>query len=228
MAKERRPKSGNLDERAPTESQRRFQSMLQRYSLGADAAAREPLETAIWKEYGTQRVVLAVDMSGFSRLTQKHGIVHYLALVLRMRETAKPIIEAHGGALVRFEADNAFAMFEDGLEAIRAAIELNNAFDRENIATAQELDIHIACGIDQGEILVVESYLEFWGNAVNRASKLGEDLAAPGEILIEREVADALPPARDFNIKPVRVAISGIEIDGYTVEYSRNEPAVRV
>ena len=89
-------------------------------------------------------------------------------------------------------------------------------------------DIHIACGIDQGEILVVESYLEFWGNAVNRASKLGEDLAAPGEIPMTREVADALPPARDFNVKPVRVAISGIEIDSYTVEYSRNEPAVRV
>jgi len=221
MENERRRRRGTKDERAMTESQRRFQSILKRYSLGADAAARKPLETAIWEEYGMQRVVLAVDMSDFSRLTQKHGIVHYLALVLRMRETAKPIIEEHGGALVRFEADNAFAMFEDSLGAIRAAIALNQAFDRENIATAEELDIHIACGIDRGEILVVESYLEFWGNAVNRASKLGEDLAAPGEILITREVADSLPPERDFTIKSVRVTIAGIEIEGYSVEYSR-------
>jgi adenylate cyclase len=220
-AKERRQRPGTLYERTMTESQKRFHTMLQRYSLGADAAAREPLETALWKEYGTQRVVLAVDMSGFSRLTLKHGIIHYLAMVLKMRETAKPIIEEHGGALVRFEADNAFAMFENSLEAIRSAIALNHAFDRENVATAEELDIHIACGIDRGEILVVERYLEFWGNAVNRASKLGEDLAAAGQILITREVADSLPPERDFTLKPVRVSISGIEIEGYAVEYSR-------
>lgn len=225
MAKERRRKAGAIHERAATESQQRFQSMLQHYSLGADTAAREPLETAIWKEYGAHRVVLAVDMSGFSRLTQKHGIVHYLAMVLRMRKTARPIIEEHGGALVRFEADNAFAMFEDGLEAIRAAIALNHAFDRENVATVDELDIHIACGIDHGEILVVESYLEFWGNAVNRASKLGEDLAAPGEILITQEVADLLPPGHGCTLKPVSFTISGIEIDGHSVEYSRPAPA---
>lgn len=219
MANERRQRPGTIYERALTESQQRFHTTLQSYSLGPDAAAREPLEAALWKEYGVKRVVLAVDMSGFSRLTQKHGIVHYLAMVLKMRQTVKPIIEKHGGALVRFEADNAFAMFEDSLDAIRSAIALNHAFDLENVATSEELDIHIACGIDQGEILVVERYLEFWGNAVNRASKLGEDLAAAGEILISREVADSLPPERDFMLKPVRVTISGMEIDGYAVEF---------
>ena len=221
MEKERRQKSGNVHERRATKAQQQFQSMLERYSLGADPAARDPLEKAIWEAYGVRRVVLAVDMSGFSRLTQKHGIVHYLAMVLRMRQTARPIIEEHGGALVRFEADNAFAMFEDSLEAIRAAMALNYAFDRENIATADELDIHIACGIDQGEILVVESYLEFWGNAVNVASKLGEDLAAPGEILITRAVADSLPSGQDFTLKPLRLTVSGIEVESFSVEYSQ-------
>ena len=145
-----------------------------------------------------------------------------MAMVLRMRQLSRPIIEAHGGTLVRFEADNAFAMFEDGVAAIHSAIELNHAFDRENVATVEELDIHIACGIDQGEILVVERYLEFWGNAVIRASKLGEDLAAPSEILITREVANSLPTSRDFGLKPVHLTIAGVEIDGYGVEYSKS------
>lgn len=220
MAHERRRRPGNVHERAETKAQQQFHSMLERYSLGSDPAARDPVEKAIWDAYGVRRVVLAVDMSGFSRLTQKHGIIHYLAMVLRMRQTARPIIEEHGGALVRFEADNAFAMFEDGLGAIRAAMALNYAFDRENIATADELDIHIACGIDQGEILVVESYLEFWGNAVNVASKLGEDLAAPGEILITRAVADSLPSGQEITLKPVRLTVSGIEVESFSVEYS--------
>ena len=220
MGNERRRKSRSAHERAETKAQQQFHSMLERYPLGPDPGARDPLEKAIWETYGLRRVVLAVDMSGFSRLTQKHGIVHYLAMVLRMRQTARPIIEEHGGALVRFEADNAFAMFEDSLEAIRAAMALNYAFDQENIATADELDIHIACGIDQGEILVVESYLEFWGNAVNVASKLGEDLAAPGEILITRAVADSLPTGQELTLKPVRLAVSGIEVESFSFEYS--------
>ena len=221
MADQRRRRSGLIYDRAMTESQQRFHSMLEQYSLGTDALARQPLEARLWKEYGLQRVVLAVDMSGFSRLSHKHGLVHFMSMVLKMRHLSRPIIEAHGGTLVRFEADNAFAMFEDSLAAIRSAIALNQSFDRENVATADELDIHIACGIDRGEILVVERYLEFWGNAVIRASKLGEDLAAPGEILITREVADSLPAGADFTLRPVNVAISGVEIDGYAVEFPK-------
>jgi hypothetical protein len=42
MANERRRRSGNVHERAATKAQQQSRSMLERYSLGSDPAARDP------------------------------------------------------------------------------------------------------------------------------------------------------------------------------------------
>ena len=110
-----------------------------------------------------------------------------------MQLTAEPVIESHGGTVVKFEADNCFAMFDDSLSAVRCGIGLNLAFDAANIVTPVELDIHVSVGIDRGRVLVVDHYLEFFGNAVNCASKLGEDGARPGEVLITKARRRELP-----------------------------------
>jgi class 3 adenylate cyclase len=146
-------------------------------------------------------------------------------MVRRMQLTAEPVIETHGGTVVRFEADNCFAMFDDSLSAVRCGIGLNLAFDAANIITPIELDIHVSVGIDKGKVLVVDRYLEFFGNPVNCASKLGEDGAQPGEILITKEVADGLPAGAQIDLKPLKMALSGIEIEGYSVQY-RKAPSV--
>ena len=41
--------------------------------------------------------------------------------------------------------------------------------------TSEDLDIYISCGIDYGRILLVDDK-DCFGDAVNRASKLGEDV----------------------------------------------------
>lgn len=202
----------------------RFHDLLYRYSSQPDAAARGELEATLWTEFGQEKVVLVLDMSGFSRISQRHGIVHYLSMVRRMQLTAEPVIESHGGIVVKFEADNCFAMFDDALSAVRCGIGLNIAFDAANIVTPVELDIHVSVGIDSGRVLVVDRYLEFFGNPVNCASKLGEDGAHPGEILITRDVADSLPAGAGIKLRALNLSLSGIEIQGYSVEY-RATPA---
>jgi len=199
----------------------RFHDLLYRYSSEPNPAARDELEATLWKEFGAEKVVLVLDMSGFSQLSQRHGIVHYLSMVRRMQLTAEPIIESHGGVVVKFEADNCFAMFDDGLSAVRCGISLNHAFDAANLVTPVELDIHISVGIDRGKVLVVDNYLEFFGNAVNCASKLGEDGARPGEVLVTREVAASIPAAADIDMKPLKLSLSGLEIEGYSVQYRK-------
>src|SRR5690349_16341527 len=168
-----------------------FQALLLRYSHEADPDARAALDARLWREYGAERAVLVLDMSGFSRLTTRYGIVHYLSMVRRMQVTAEPIVDGFAGTLVKFEADNCFAMFETVDAALRAAVELNEAFDRANFDTPDDLDIRISTGIDYGPILVIENR-DFFGDPVNRACKLGEDLAHPGEILLTRAAMDRL------------------------------------
>jgi class 3 adenylate cyclase len=199
----------------------RFHELLYRYSSEPNPAARDELEATLWKEFGAEKVVLVLDMSGFSQLSQRHGIVHYLSMVRRMQLTAEPIIESHGGVVVKFEADNCFAMFEDSLSAIRCGIGLNLAFDAANIVTPVELDIHVSVGIDRGKVLVVDNYLEFFGNAVNCASKLGEDAARPGEVLVTKEVAEGIPKGAQIDLQPLKIALSGVEIEGYSVQYRK-------
>jgi class 3 adenylate cyclase len=200
----------------------RFQTLLLNYSSEPDLERRRELETRLWREFGADRAVLVLDMSGFSQLSARHGIVHYLSMVRRMQLTAEPIVRRYSGTLVKFEADDCFAMFPDVAGAIQAAVELNDAFKAANEATPAELDIRIACGIDFGSILVVPG-VDFFGNAVNRACKLGEDLAASGEILVTLEAMATLPAAHSTQGSLRQFDISGIRIEAFAVSRS-HEP----
>ena len=196
----------------------RFLGLLLDYSREPDLEKRNLMEQEIWAEFGAKHSVMVLDMSGFSKLSQRHGIVHYLSMVRRMQLTAQPIVEQYGGTVVKFEADDCFAVFPDTRRAIRAAVALNKAYDAANIVTPQLLDIRVACGIDQGDVLLIND-VDFFGNPVNRACKLGEDLASPGEILVAKNAADSIQGKLDHGLEPVSFSISGLEIDAYSVQY---------
>lgn len=204
-------------------SEQRFQDLLLRYSQEPDPARREAIEQALWRDYGTEQAVLVLDMSGFSQLTDRFGIVHYLSMVRRMQLTAEPIIRSFGGVLIKFEADNCFAMFPTVAGAVRSAIGMNLAFRAANQLTPDELDIRIACGIDFGRILVVDRG-DFFGDAVNRASKLGEDLAKPGEVLVTEAAHHHASADPRWAGDAVELAISGIRIRAYSIALPDIEP----
>jgi adenylate cyclase len=203
---------------SPESEHETFDELLLRYTGAADADARKAAEAALWQAYGVTRAILVADMSGFSELSQRHGIVHYLAMVRRMQLAATPMVERHGGTVVKFVADNCFAIFADTASAIRCAVDFNNALDQANRTAADQPAIHVSCGIDRGEILVIGNH-EFFGNAVNRACKLGEDVAARGEILVTKAAAEGLPAIAGVRMEPLRLSLSGIELEGYSVRY---------
>jgi adenylate cyclase len=87
--------------------------------------------------------------------------------------------------------------------------------------TPDELDIRIACGVDYGGVLVIDNK-DIFGDPVNRASKLGEDHAGPGEVLVTDEVAARVPKQAGIEFSPMQLSISGIEIEGFTVVYQQD------
>jgi class 3 adenylate cyclase len=176
----------------------------------------------LWHEYGAEHAVFVLDMSGFSLLTRKYGIVHYLSMVRRMQMTTRPIVQSFGGTMIKYEADNCFAIFPEPLSAINAAIAMQRAFDALNLATSDDLDIHIGCGIDYGRILIIGQE-DCFGDPVNRASKMGEDLACSGEILVTKEAMQMIPPETDIRARVLSVSISGISIPAFLIEYRHEE-----
>jgi class 3 adenylate cyclase len=161
--------------------------------------------------------VLVVDMSQFSTITQRLGIVHFLSTVMRMRLMAQPIIRSLGGTVVKFEADNCFAVFPDTASAIQAAVALNRAVDSENETVAENAKISISCGIDYGRFLLVDGK-DFYGSAVNIASKLGEDVAGPGEILATAQAVALIPEAARPRHERRSVELSGVAITACSIE----------
>jgi adenylate cyclase len=142
--------------------------------------------------------------------------------VRRMQLTASPLVRSSGGRVVKFEADNCFSIFPDPLSAVRAAISMQFAFDAANLLTPDELDIRIACGIDYGRILLVGGE-DCFGDAVNRASKLGEDIACAGEIFVTEEAMKLIPAGAGIVGKHQEISISGITIHGFAIEYRAEE-----
>lgn len=201
-----------------SQSSKRFQGLLLSFSQSEMADERQQIEQTLWEEYGAEYAVFVLDMSGFSLLTRKYGIVHYLSMVKRMQQTTEPIVKSFGGTMIKYEADNCFAVFPDPLAAVHAAVAMQHAFRAANLVTADDLDIQIACGIDYGKILVVGQE-DCFGDPVNRASKMGEDLANSGEILVTKEAMQMIPEEAGIRSRELNVSISGITTPAYLIEY---------
>lgn len=196
----------------------KFQELLLQFSQSDAIEERKNIERSLWNDYGAEFAVFVLDMSGFSMLTRKYGIVHYLAMVRRMQLTTEPIVKSYGGFMIKYEADNCFAMFPEPLAAVKAAIEMQNAFAASNVLTPEDQDIHISCGIDFGKVLIIGRE-DCFGDPVNRASKIGEDVAAAGEILVTKEAVDMIPAEAGIKTREISVSISGISIPAFMIDY---------
>lgn len=164
--------------------------------------------------------ILVLDLSGFSRLTIRHGITHFLAMVHRMTMIATPIVQQQGGRVVKQEADNLFAVFSDVPPAVATAIAILQAFKAVNSGLPEDQDLHAGVGIGYGKTLVIGDE-DLYGSEMNLASKLGEDLARSGEILVT-EAAFAKVDAASRDWECLRFSISGLELLAYKVNYPRN------
>jgi adenylate cyclase len=159
---------------------------------------REQLERSIEDEFGRECAVLVVDMTGFARETQLRGIVAYLALIRGMRRAAAPAVEGRGGRVVKAEADNLFCVLDRTADAVDAAREIVAAHDT-------------SIGIGYGYVLDVGD--DVWGNEVNLASKLGEDIAERGEILLTEAACAQLATPCERRL----VSVAGLELTYYAL-----------
>jgi adenylate cyclase len=196
----------------------RFEELLLLYAQENEKDKREQIEAALWQEFGKVKAVLVMDMSGFSLLSYRHGIVHYLSMVRRMQLTSQPIIEKYRGQVIKFEADNCFALFDEPLSAVRAAMSLNTAFFAMNVLTDDAFDIRVSIGIDYGEVLLIGGP-DYFGNPVNCASKLGEDVGGPGEILVSAAAFKQIPETAGIQGQKLEIALAGVPVEVYAIDH---------
>ena len=160
--------------------------------------------------------ILVLDMSGFSRLTIRYGIVHFLAMVHRMNAIATPLIQQQEGRVVKQEADNLFAVFPAVQEAIVSAINIFKGFVAVNAGLADEQDLYASIGIGYGKTLLVGEN-DLYGSEMNLACKLGEDLARRGEVLLTEAAfnqAETIPNQWER----LSLSVSSLELIAYKLK----------
>ncbi len=200
---------------------KRFNKLVDQYAQAEGQAKSKTelkdIEDALWAEYGVELAVFVLDMAGFSRLVQKHGVAHYLSMVRRMQVLVEPIVNRYNGSVVKFEADNCYARFPSVPDAIRSAITVHHSLEGMNLMTPEDLDVRVSIGIDFGSFLLVQDR-DFFGSPVNLASKLGEDIATAGQILVTDNAMKRLGGER-FSSKKIEFSISGIPILAHEISY---------
>ena len=100
---------------------REFDQLIASYSACTDAAEQEKARLGIWERFGTVGATFISDMANFSSTSRAQGICHFLKMIHRTREIVAPIVADNGGQLLKCDADNCYAFFEDPGCALQAS-----------------------------------------------------------------------------------------------------------
>jgi adenylate cyclase len=184
--------------------------------IQAPTANREDIEKFIWDSYQRELAVLALDMSSFSLSVRRNGVVSHLCQIRRMQLLTEPIVAAHRGEVLKYEADNLLAVFESAASAVDAAVAINHAVNDSPDWSDNVPRLAVSIGIDWGAMLVLPGE-DCFGDPVNVAHKLGEDIAGPGEVLITGRLREQIGGAPKYSLVKSDLSIAGLNIDAYRV-----------
>lgn len=135
-------------------------------------------------KYASTRAILVLDLTGFTLSAQSGGAIHSFLRILDAQKVCIPALRKFRADLIRTFADDVVALFTDASDALRAAFEIReriHTFNRSGLAGADAPECCI--GIGYGNVYAIGPNRAM-GDEMNQASKLGEDTARGGEILV--------------------------------------------
>jgi class 3 adenylate cyclase len=191
-------------------SQARLWSLIEeRCQPGANVAE---LDRRVWDLFGERWAIMFTDLSGFSRRVAEFGILHFLQIIHEQRKLLLPIVERHDGLLIKEEGDSLLILFRRVERALDCGIAMQRACRLVNERRKPEEQVLLCLGIGWGDILRIADQ-DAWGREVNTASKLGEDTAKAGEILLSAAAHEALATRTDVQFESIGSTSLGPEVN---------------
>jgi class 3 adenylate cyclase/TolB-like protein/Flp pilus assembly protein TadD len=135
-----------------------------------------------------QTAIMFTDLMGYTALTEKNETAA-LELVKKNRDLHQRSIQKHHGQLTKELGDGFMATFENALDALNCAREIQVE------AKALEFEIPIRIGIHYGEITIDNE--DIFGHGVNMASRI-QSIADPGGIYISETIYQLIRDRADF------------------------------
>ncbi|WP_372573062.1 lectin-like protein [Ruegeria jejuensis] len=143
------------------------------------------------QDSGIQRklaALFAADVAGYSRLMAADEELTTTTLA-QYREIMDGLIAHHGGRIANTAGDSVLAEFTSSVEAVRCAVEIQEALRHRNDPLPSDKRIRFRIGIGVGDVIEREG--DLLGDGVNIAARL-ESLAAPGGICVSSDVRDQI------------------------------------
>ncbi len=195
-------------------SEARLEKLLaERVKPKADKAA---IDQRIWNLFGEKWSVMFTDLSGFSRGVAQFGIIHFLQTIYESKRLLLPVIDDNEGILMKTEGDSFLILFRKPGQAIQAAVTMQKILQKYNKDRIDEEKVLLCVGIGYGKVLKIGDH-DVFGAEVNAASKLGEDTATAGEILVTDSVKDKLKASK-YGFEPIDTIPSGAKA-AFRVKY---------
>lgn len=144
-----------------------------------------------------------MDLTGFTVSCFNGGEVHAILRILDAQKVCIPVLRERGASLIRAFADDLVALFDDVGRAFDAALEMHRRVALYGEAgLAGDGQAECCIGIGYGDVYATGPNLAM-GDEMNRASKLGEDIARGGETLLTEKAFGALRGRKDVEFEPV-------------------------
>ncbi len=150
------------------------------------------------QKYQRRRAILSLDMTGFTSSAINIGELESFLRIVDAQKVCIPVLKDFGAELVRCFADDVVAVFESPEAAVDAAFEVHRRveiFSNSDLASAHPTQCCI--GIGYGDVFAIGPNLA-QGDEMNRASKLGEDIARANETLLTERTYAAVRTRTDI------------------------------
>lgn len=162
-----------------------------------------------------RRAVVYTDTANFTTRTFEHGILHFLMLFEGFVPEIERGLRAQRGRLVKVDGDSLLLEFRDLEHACGGVRVMDALLRRRNRGMAVRDQLWFSYGIGWGDVLDLGD--DIFGLEVNLASKLGEDVARPGEALLTPAAVLGMPPAVRRRLR----AYGDVEFGGMAVRVRR-------
>ncbi len=129
--------------------------------------------------------ILAADVVGYSRLIRADEEGTLARLKALREDTIEPKIAEHHGRIVKLMGDGMLAEFGSVVDAVRNAVEVQQAVAEHEADVPEDRRIVFRVGINLGDVVIDGDDIQ--GDGVNVAARL-EALADPGGICISGKV----------------------------------------
>ena len=142
--------------------------------------------------------ILVSDVVGYSRLAGADEDRILARLRTLRSDLIDPTIAVHHGRIVKRTGDGSIIEFRSVVDAVRCAIELQNAMVERNAGVPPERRIEFRVGIHVGDV-VEESDGDLMGDGVNIAARL-QGVAKPGTICLSEDAYRQVKSRLDLKV----------------------------